>query len=145
MAGLALRYMIEKAASADEGILPDDVTDILEAMWSMCTTKHIKDGFQRLRVQEQRGQSSKTVSMERMWHSLVTQGVLNRVHKYNEISFRSVSHKRAFEELPRVPDRSTYRPWTSKPVLPVHQVSSTKREVFLWVIFRLLYKLNIFF
>ena len=78
MARPIIRYMMERVSASEEGTVHDSVLQILDGMFAMVTTKPIEDGFQRLRVQEQRGQSSKTVTLDRMWHTLVTQGVLPR-------------------------------------------------------------------
>ena len=45
--------------------VPEEVTALLTAMFSMVSTKLVEDGFQWLRVVEQRGQSSCQVSNDR--------------------------------------------------------------------------------
>ena len=44
-----------------------------------------EDGFQRLRVVESRQQGNMAVSHDRLWHTLVQQGVLSRVHRFPEV------------------------------------------------------------
>ena len=119
------------SALAEAGFerVPEEILVTLRVMFSMVSTKCIEDGFQRLRVQETRGQSSRVVRLDRMWHTLVTKGVLSRVHKFPEISFRDIGEKRALEELPRQPPQSLYKPSSRKPALKLHDVSSEAQAV----------------
>jgi len=50
-----------------------EVNAVLRSIFSMVSTKLIEDAFQRLRATDQRGQCSRVVANDRMWHVLVAQ------------------------------------------------------------------------
>ena len=56
------------------------------AMYSLGTTKGVEDGFQRLRIQEQRGNSNNRVAPARAWACLINRKELSAVQHYKEIS-----------------------------------------------------------
>ena len=105
------------------------VLEIVRSMFAAVSTKAVEDSFQRLRVVEQRGQSNARVTAGRMWHVLITKGILRTLHHYDEVDFRTVGHKRELEELPRRPSRNLYRPQSRNTCLPLHTVSGKNAEV----------------
>ena len=118
--------------------VPTGVVALLECSFSLISTKAIEDGFQRLRVQEQRGQANQVVDPARIWHCLVVRGVLGQVHKHPEVNWGAVGHKRAMQELPRQPKASWYRPYSRRTALPLHQISGLTEQAGLerkWVRF----------
>ena len=120
--------LMGRLAAVDFQEVPQDVAEVLRTMYAMVSTKLVEDAFQRLRVQETRGQASRVVRYERMWHTLVSKNILEGLHNYQEIDFKSVGYKRTLEELPRHPPKKLYTPAGHKPALPLHQVVSTKQQ-----------------
>eukprot|EP00974_Lingulodinium_polyedra_P033201 3193754-Lingulodinium_polyedra.AAC.1 len=91
--------------------------------YSFATTKPVEDAFQRLRVQEQRGQANQKVALERVWFTLLRTGVLSGVHAFTEINYESVSWKRKVTELPKKVPPSWFKPSSRKPLLPLQRVA----------------------
>ena len=108
--------------------VPPEVSDVLSQMFSCISTKHIEDAFQRLRVQEQRGQSNMRVRNDRAWSCLITQQILSTLHGFDEISFRDAGLKRALEGGKRI-GKSVCSPGSMKSVMPLHKVASAQSKV----------------
>ena len=63
-----------------------------------------------------------------MWHVLISQGVLSKLHHFSEVSWRDVGMKRALQDLPKRVPRNWYRPSSRKCVLPLHKVSTLDEQ-----------------
>lgn len=97
-----------------------------ETIFSLGTTEIVESAFQRARSVESRDQSSKTVSASRLWHTCVQREVLTKVHKFDEVSYKYCSIKRAKEVLPRTLDPDWKRPSATKPAVPLRAVKGTR-------------------
>lgn len=108
--------------------VPPPVAAHLRLAFSFGSTKICEDAFQRLRVQEQRGQSNQKVRLARVWHTLVAKQLLGRIHGFCEVDYQAVGLKRYYEDLPKEPARGVYRQKGHKPVLPLHTVTGDTPE-----------------
>ena len=80
-------------------------------MFAFGSTKPIEDGFQRLRVLEQRGQANQVVSCQRAWACLINRRILSQVHRFPEVDFSTVGLKRYHENLPKEPTKTWFTWW----------------------------------
>eukprot|EP00974_Lingulodinium_polyedra_P000765 72766-Lingulodinium_polyedra.AAC.1 len=92
------------------------------------STKVVEDVFQRLRIQEQRGNSNARVAPDRAWATLITRQVISQVQHYEEVSHSSVGLKRYHEDLRQVATQRWYTPAKHRPLLPLQDVVSTRQE-----------------
>ena len=95
------------------------------------STKPIEDAFQRMRVQQIRAQSSTVVSPLRAWHTVVQQGVLTSVHRFNEVDFQGCPEKASIEELGQHLPMRNFKPGEAASPLPLSSCVTTKKKVVL--------------
>lgn len=95
------------------------------------STKPIEDAFQRMRVQQIRAQSSTVVSPLRAWHTVVQQGVLTSVHRFNEVDFQGCPEKVSIEELGQHLPMRNFKPGEAASPLPLSSCVTTKKKVVL--------------
>eukprot|EP00974_Lingulodinium_polyedra_P092565 8967968-Lingulodinium_polyedra.AAC.1 len=80
-------------------MVPEEVKASVLSMYTLGSTKGIEDGFQRLRGQEQRGNTNCRVAPDRAWCALINRQVISMVQHFPEVDWRAVSLKRYHEEL----------------------------------------------
>jgi len=76
-------------------LLMEQLQSMAASIFSMGTTKHVEDSFQRCRFSEQHYNASKTISDQTVWMAPVQRHVLDEVHSYTAVKAADCSDKMA--------------------------------------------------
>eukprot|EP00971_Amphidinium_carterae_P054855 1081120-Amphidinium_carterae.1 len=123
-------YMVavrEGLGSSSSTTVAVDVLDQVKNLFVCPSTKIIEDGFQRIRVQQLRGQSSSIVGPMRAYHTVMQQGVLNKLHHFPEVQSEDCSEAQRLQ-LPRTVAKQCFQLFGKKSTLPLSSCETKSKK-----------------